>query len=35
MLIRETINAVDGLEIPKVEKDRIFAGNARELLKLN
>ncbi|TMG89241.1 MAG: amidohydrolase [Betaproteobacteria bacterium] len=35
MLIRETINAVNGLEIPKAEKDRIFAGNARALLKLN
>jgi len=35
MLIRETINAVNGLEIPKAEKDRIFAGNARSLLKLN
>jgi len=23
------------LEIPKAEKDRIFAGNARSLLKLN
>ena len=35
MLIRETINAVNGLEIPKAEKDRIFAGNARALLKLD
>jgi aminocarboxymuconate-semialdehyde decarboxylase len=35
MLIRETINAVSSLEIPKAEKDRIFAGNARALLKLN
>ena len=34
-LIRETINAVNGLEIAKAEKDRIFAGNARALLKLN
>jgi len=35
MLIRETINAVNSLEISKVEKDRIFAGNARSLLKLD
>jgi predicted TIM-barrel fold metal-dependent hydrolase len=35
MLIRETINAVNALEIPKAEKERIFFGNARELLKLN
>jgi aminocarboxymuconate-semialdehyde decarboxylase len=35
MLIRETINAVNALEIPKAEKERIFSGNARELLKLN
>jgi len=26
---------VNGLEIPKAEKDRIFAGNARALLKLD
>jgi len=30
-----TIKAVNGLEISKPEKDRIFAGNARELLRLN
>src|SRR5258708_2995143 len=35
MLMRETINAVNSLAIPKAEKDRIFAGNARSLLKLN
>src|SRR3954464_5618288 len=35
MLIRETIKAVDALEIPKTEKDKIFSGNARKLLKLN
>jgi predicted TIM-barrel fold metal-dependent hydrolase len=35
MLIRETIRAVDALEIPKAEKDQIFHGNARRLLKLN
>jgi uncharacterized protein len=35
MLIRETINAVNALEIPRAEKDRIFSGNARELLRLN
>jgi len=35
MLIRETIKAVNALEIPKAEKERIFSGNARELLKLN
>ena len=34
MLIRETINAVNALEIPAAEKERIFSGNARELLKL-
>jgi aminocarboxymuconate-semialdehyde decarboxylase len=35
MLIRETINAVNALEIPKAEKERIFSGNARELLRLD
>jgi uncharacterized protein len=35
MLVRETINAVNGLEIPPAEKQQIFAGNARSLLKLN
>jgi len=35
MLIRETIKAVNGLDIPRAEKDRIFAGNARSLLKLD
>ncbi|TMG76490.1 MAG: amidohydrolase [Betaproteobacteria bacterium] len=35
MLIRETINAVNGLELPKTERDRVFAGNARALLKLD
>jgi hypothetical protein len=33
--MRETINAVNTLAIPQAEKDRIFAGNARSLLKLN
>jgi uncharacterized protein len=35
MLIRETIKAVNALEIPKAEKDQIFYGNARSLLKLS
>jgi uncharacterized protein len=35
MLIRETIKAVDALEIPDAEKSRIFAGNARDLLRLS
>jgi len=35
MLIRETINAVNALEISGPEKERIFAGNTRSLLKLN
>jgi uncharacterized protein len=35
MLIRETINAVNALEIPKAEKEKIFSGNARSLLRLN
>jgi predicted TIM-barrel fold metal-dependent hydrolase len=35
MLIRETINAVNSLEIPAAEKQKIFSGNARSLLKLN
>jgi predicted TIM-barrel fold metal-dependent hydrolase len=34
LLIRETIEAVDALEIPAAEKERIFAGNAREMLRL-
>jgi aminocarboxymuconate-semialdehyde decarboxylase len=34
MLIRETIRAVNDLEIPAPEKQKIFSGNARSLLKL-
>lgn len=34
-LIGETIKAVNALEIPAAEKERIFAGNARALLKLD
>lgn len=34
MLIRETIRAVNDLGIPIFEKQKIFAGNARSLLKL-
>ena len=34
MLIRETIRAVNDLEIPFPEKQKIFSGNARSLLKL-
>jgi uncharacterized protein len=33
-LIRNTVAAVEALEIPKVEKDAIFSGNAKKLLKL-
>src|SRR5919197_256047 len=32
VLIRETINAVNALEIPPAEKQQIFSGNARSLL---
>jgi uncharacterized protein len=35
MLIRETIRAVNDLEIPLPEKQKIFSGNARSLLKLH
>jgi predicted TIM-barrel fold metal-dependent hydrolase len=35
MLIRETINAVNGLEISQSDKELIFAGNARALLRLD
>jgi predicted TIM-barrel fold metal-dependent hydrolase len=35
MLIRETIKAVDALEIPSAEKQKIYSGNARSLLKLH
>ena len=35
LLIRTTIAAVNALEIPQAEKDLIFSGNARRLLKLN
>ena len=35
MLIRETLAAVNALEIPEAEKERIFSGNARELLRLD
>ena len=34
MLIRETIHAVNKLEITPFEKEKIFSGNARALLKL-
>jgi aminocarboxymuconate-semialdehyde decarboxylase len=33
-LIRNTIAAVNALEIPQTEKDAIFSGNAKKLLKL-
>jgi predicted TIM-barrel fold metal-dependent hydrolase len=33
-LIRNTIAAVNALEIPQAEKDAIFSGNAKRLLKL-
>jgi uncharacterized protein len=33
-LIRDTITAVEALEISRQERERIFAGNARELLRL-
>jgi predicted TIM-barrel fold metal-dependent hydrolase len=33
-LIRKTIHAVNALEIPAAEKDAIFEGNAKKLLKL-
>ncbi len=35
MLIRETIRAVDQLDISDFEKQKIFSGNARTLLKLD
>ena len=34
-LIRNTIAAVNALEIPQAEKDAIFSGNAKKLLKLS
>src|SRR6266403_2231373 len=34
-LIRETIAAVEALEISRHERERIFAGNARDLLRLS
>lgn len=34
LLMRETINAVTALEIPAAEKERIFSGNIRALLRL-
>lgn len=33
-LLRRSIDAVEALEIPQAEKDAIFAGNARKLLRL-
>src|SRR5207247_7412787 len=33
-LMRNTIAAVEALEISKAEKDKIFSGNAKKLLKL-
>ena len=35
LLIRSTIAAIRALEIPDAEKELIFAGNAKRLLKLN
>lgn len=35
LLIRTTIAAINALEIPQADKDKIFAGNARRLLKLD
>ena len=35
LLIRTTIAAINALDIPQAEKDRILSGNARRLLKLN
>jgi uncharacterized protein len=35
MLIRETIRAVNQLEVSSLDKDKIFSGNARALLKLH
>src|SRR5262249_18355740 len=35
MLIRETIKAVDALEIPRAEKQKILSGNAASLPKLH
>ena len=34
MLMRNTVAAVNALEIPRPEKDAIFSGNAKKLLKL-
>jgi aminocarboxymuconate-semialdehyde decarboxylase len=34
-LLRNSIAAVEALEISKAEKDRIFSGNARQLLRLS
>jgi hypothetical protein len=33
-LIRNTIRAIDALPVSTAERERIFGGNARELLKL-
>ena len=35
MLIRETIRAVNQLDVPASDKEKIFSGNARSLLKLH
>ena len=35
MLIRETIRAVNQLEVSSLDKEKIFSGNARSLLKLH
>jgi predicted TIM-barrel fold metal-dependent hydrolase len=34
MLIRETINAVDGLDIDAATREKIYGGNLERLLKL-
>ncbi|MEE8544695.1 MAG: amidohydrolase family protein, partial [Alphaproteobacteria bacterium] len=34
MYIRETIGVLDGLDIAEDERERIYSGNARRLLKL-
>ena len=35
LLIRETINAVENLDIQPAERDKIYSGNLKRLLKIS
>ncbi|MEE2996476.1 MAG: hypothetical protein VX700_04960 [Pseudomonadota bacterium] len=35
LLIRETINALENLDISRAERDKIYSGNLKRLLKIS